>query len=100
HPVSPHRQSGATTAPTPPPPMPQPGVWVPTPPPLFPQYATAKPWGLTSANQFRPGPPPALSSALYARDYNETKEFGGAKSVNRTDAQSDAVRFWTQANLG
>jgi hypothetical protein len=81
-------------------PMTQPGVWVPTTPPLFPQYATAKPWGLTSASQFRPGPPPTLSSTVYARDYNETKEFGGAKSVKRTDAQSDAVRFWTQSNLG
>ena len=77
-----------------------PGVWVPTTPPLFPQYATAKPWGMQSASQFRPGPPPELSSALYARDYNETKEFGGVKSTKRTDAQSDAVRFWTQANLG
>jgi hypothetical protein len=80
-------------------PITEPGVWVPTTPPLFPQYATAKPWGLETASQFRPGPPPQLSSALYARDYNETKEFGGLKSVKRTDAQSDAVRFWTQSNL-
>src|SRR5258708_37250471 len=50
-------------------------------------------------SQFRPGPPPALNSELYARDYNETKEMGGVKSTRRTDAQSDAVRFWTQANL-
>jgi hypothetical protein len=55
---------------------------------------------MDSASQFRPAPPPALNSALYARDYNETKEMGGAKSTKRTDAQSDAVRFWTQANLG
>ena len=94
------RQNDATNVPATYRPMTQPGVWVPTTPPLFPQYATAKPWGMTSASQFRPGPPPPLSSALYARDYNETKEFGGAKSVKRTDAQSDAVRFWTQANLG
>jgi hypothetical protein len=80
--------------------MTTPGVWVPTTPPLFPQYATARPWGMERADQFRPGPPPALSSALYARDYNETKDWGGAKSTKRTDAQSDAVRFWTQANLG
>jgi hypothetical protein len=40
-----------------------------------------------------------LSSALYARDYNETKEFGGAKSTKRTTEQTEAVRFWTQANL-
>ena len=54
---------------------------------------------MKAANQFRPVPPPKLSSALYARDYNETKEFGGLKSVKRTDAQSDAVRFWAQGNL-
>ena len=94
------RQSDATNMPDTYRPLTTPGVWVPTTPPLFPQYATAKPWGMDSASQFRPGPPPALNSALYARDYNETKEMGGAKSTKRTDAQSDAVRFWTQANLG
>src|SRR3954471_21349028 len=94
------RQSDATNMPDTYRPLTTPGVWVPTTPPLFPQYATAKPWGMDSASQFRPGPPPALNSALYARDYNETKDMGGAKSTKRTDAQSDAVRFWTQANLG
>jgi hypothetical protein len=79
-------------------PVTPPGVWIPTTPPLFPQYATAKPWGLTSADQFRPGPPPQLSSALYARDYNETKDFGAAKSTVRTEAQTQAVRFWTPSN--
>ena len=94
------RQSDATNTPDTYRPHATPGVWVPTTPPLFPQYATAKPWGMDSASQFRPAPPPALSSAVYARDYNETKEMGGVKSTKRTDAQSDAVRFWIQANLG
>ncbi len=94
------RQSDATNMPDTYRPLTTPGVWVPTTPPLFPQYATAKPWGMESASQFRPPPPPALNSAVYARDYNETREMGGAKSTKRTDAQSDAVRFWTQANLG
>ena len=94
------RQSDATNAPDTYRPLTTPGVWVPTTLPLFPQYATAKPWGMDSASQFRPGPPPALNSALYARDYNETREMGAVKSTKRTDAQSDAVRFWTQANLG
>ena len=93
------RQSDATNMPDTYRPLTTPGVWVPTTPPLFPLYATAKPWGMDSASQFRPAPPPALNSALYTRDYNETKEMGGAKSTKRTDAQSDAVRFWTQANL-
>src|SRR3989441_5055475 len=93
------RQDDGTNVPDTYRPLTRPGVWVPTTPPLFPQYATAKPWGLKSASQFRPGPPPKLSSALYARDYNETKEFGGVKSIKRTDSQSDAVRFWTQTSL-
>ena len=93
------RQSDATNMPDTYRPITTPGVWVPTTPPLFPQYATAKPWGMESASQFRPGPPPVLNNALYARDYNETKDMGGVKSTKRTDAQSDAVRFWTQANL-
>jgi hypothetical protein len=81
-------------------PITSPGVWVPTTPPLFAQYAKARPWVLKSADQFRPGPPPPLSSALYARDYNETKNLGGAKSTARTPEQTGAVKFWTQANLG
>jgi hypothetical protein len=81
-------------------PITSPGVWVPTQPPLFPQYAHAKPWSLKGADQFRPGPPPQLTSAVYARDYNETKELGGSKSTKRTQQQTDAVKFWTQANFG
>ena len=81
-------------------PLTSPGVWVPTQPPLFPQYARAKPWGIKSADQFRPGPPPQLTSEVYARDYNETKELGSSKITKRTQQQTDAVRFWTQANFG
>ena len=42
---------------------------------------------MKSADQFRPGPPPSLTTAIYARDYNETKDLGGAKSqsVPRAD---------------
>ena len=48
---------------------------------------SAKPWVLKSADQFRPGPPPQLSSSVYARDYNETKNLGGAKSTARTPSK-------------
>jgi len=93
------RANDASNAPDTYRPVATPGVWIPTTPPLFPQYATAKPWGFKSADQFRPAAPPALSSALYARDYNETKEFGAAKSAKRTPEQTEAVKFWTQANF-
>ena len=81
-------------------PLTTPGVWIPTTPPIFAEYARAKPWVLKSADQVRPGPPPDLKSALYARDYNETKEIGGAKSSKRTAEQTEAVKFWTQLNFG
>jgi hypothetical protein len=80
-------------------PVTAPGVWIPTTPPLFSEYARAKGWAIASADQFRPGPPPALSSAHYARDYNEVKELGGVKSTKRTPQQTEAVRFWSQANF-
>jgi hypothetical protein len=77
-----------------------PGVYVPTTPPIWPQYARAKPWVLKSADQFRPGPPPALSSAEWARDYNEVKSLGGTKSTARTAEQTEAARFWGTGNFG
>jgi len=80
-------------------PVTMPGVWVPTTPPIFAEYARAAPWVMKSADQVRPGPPPDLKSELYARDYNETKEMGGAKSSKRTAEQAAAVKFWTQLTI-
>ena len=77
-----------------------PGAYVPTTPPLWEQYARAKPWVLKSADQFRPGPPPALSSAEWAREYSEVKSLGGTKSTARTAEQSEAVKFWGNVNFG
>jgi hypothetical protein len=98
--ITAERANDATSVPDTYRPVTPPGVWIPTAPPLFPEYARAKGWVITSADQFRPGPPPALTSALYARDYNETKEMGAAKSTKRTPQQADAVRFWAQTNFG
>jgi len=77
-----------------------PGAYVPTTTPLWEQYARAKPWVLKSADQFRPGPPPPLSSAEWARDYNEVKSLGGANSTVRTPEQTEAVKFWDNVNFG
>jgi hypothetical protein len=93
------RANDGTNAPDTHRPVTSPGVWIPTTPPLMAQYARARPWVLKSADQFRPGPPPALASEAYARDYNETKALGGARSAARTAAQSDIVKFWTQFNI-
>jgi hypothetical protein len=94
------RASDGTSVPDTYRPVTTPGVWIPTTPPLFAEYARARPWVMKSADQMRPPPPPDLKSDLYARDYNETREMGGAKSTKRTPEQTAAVKFWTQANLG
>jgi PAP2 superfamily len=71
-----------------------PGRWVPTAMPAAPQWPQRKPWVMTSAAQFRPGPPPALTSERWARDYNEIKALGGAGSTQRSAEQSAIARFW------
>lgn len=70
------------------------GVYVPTVIPAVPQWAQRKPWVMTSPAQFRPGPPPKLTSALWARDYDEVKTLGGKSSTRRTAEQTEIARFW------
>ena len=71
------------------------GVYVSTALPVSPEWATVKPFFMNDSAQFRPGPPPALASAQWARDYNEIKELGALQSTTRTGEQSDIARFWT-----
>lgn len=71
-----------------------PGVYVPTAAAAAPTWSTRTPWLMTSPSQFRAGPPPALTSDLWARDYNEVKELGAKASTRRSAAQTDIARFW------
>jgi len=80
-----------------------PGVWRSPPagtnadgtlPALFPQYAILVPFAMTSHDQFRPGPPPALTSALYAADVNEVKAIGRFDSTVRTPEQTQLALLW------
>ncbi len=70
------------------------GVYVPTVIPAVPHWPQRKPWVMTSADQFRPGPPPSLTSDLWARDYNEIKALGAKNSTHRSAEQTDIARFW------
>jgi hypothetical protein len=70
------------------------GRYVPTVIPAAPQWPQRKPWLMSSAAQFRPGPPPALDSVRWARDYNEIKAIGGKNSTLRSAEQSAIARFW------
>lgn len=67
---------------------------MPTVIPAVTQWSQRKPWLLERADQFRPGPPPALSSERWARDFNEIKALGGRDSKQRSTEQTEIGRFW------
>ncbi|WP_208857888.1 vanadium-dependent haloperoxidase [Streptomyces flavidovirens] len=77
---------------------PEPGLWRPTPPAHQPftdaWLGTMRPLLLESPHQFRPGAPPALSSARYARDVNEIKAMGGSTGSSRTARQTETALFF------
>ena len=79
-----------------------PGNWQPTPPAnsaaTFTHYPSVWPFAIISATQFAPNPPPALTSAQYAADFNEVKELGSATSATRTADQTLVAKLW--ANIG
>jgi hypothetical protein len=79
-----------------------PGNWQPTPPTetpaTFTHYPAVKPFALKAGTQFEPNPPPAMTSAEYARDFNEVKMLGAVNSTIRTADQSLVARLWANVN--
>jgi PAP2 superfamily/Vanadium chloroperoxidase N-terminal domain len=60
--------------------------------------ALVRPFVILSASQFRPVPPPALSSSAYAQAFNEVKRLGGdpdqGTPTQRTMDQTIAGIYW------
>jgi hypothetical protein len=94
------------------PPSVDPGVWQLTP--SCPaagginfQWQNMTPFGVPSVTgsqawiaQFAPGPPPALTSRRYARDYNEVKRVGNVSSdlTERPQDRADVARFYAASS--
>jgi len=81
----------------------EPGQWRPTPPnpattvPATPQWRYVTPFTLNSGDQFRPGPPPVLTSNEYTEAYLEVKAIGGNGTTTpstRTPEQTEIAFFW------
>ncbi|HZF32141.1 MAG TPA: vanadium-dependent haloperoxidase [Gammaproteobacteria bacterium] len=82
-----------------------PGEWRPTPPALAPMAnlyvaANVKPFTFDDPAMFRPAPPPALTSKIYAKDYNEVKATGSVQSHPAAATcpgprKTDLARFWS-----
>ncbi|GGN31005.1 vanadium-dependent haloperoxidase [Streptomyces fuscichromogenes] len=78
---------------------PAPGVWRPTPPAFQPfidtWLARLRPLLLSSPQQFRPGPPPALSSTAYAKDLQELEAMGAKTGSGRSARQTETALFFS-----
>jgi hypothetical protein len=75
-----------------------PGQWRPTPPDfkpgLEPLWGQVTPFAIPDAQEFRPGPPPALNTPAYAAAINEVKLLGASNSTARTPDQAQIALFW------
>jgi hypothetical protein len=107
------KDDGATRENPPYTPATGPGRWRPTPnpeppnppirdpkaapglaPSVLPGWGNVTPFMLVSASQYWLPGPPALSSAAYARDFDEVKNIGGQTSSLRSAEQEQIARFW------
>ena len=65
--------------------------------PQFTHWSRVTPFALESANQFRPGGPPKLTSDRYADAFDQVKSLGIADSTTATADQALTGRFWNGA---
>jgi PAP2 superfamily len=89
---------GAGASPPPFTPGSAPGDYQLTPPafatPVFTHWPSVRPFTLRRADEFRPPPPPALTSPKYAAAVNEVKALGVAQGSTRTPDQTQIGQFW------
>lgn len=63
-------------------------------PPLLPHWGQVHPVAVESAEQYRPDPPPDLSSEAYAQAVDEVLRLGRVDSSERTADQTEIALFW------
>ena len=79
-----------------------PGDYQSTPPnfakqPQFTHWSRVTPFALESADQFRPGGPPKLTSDRYSDAFDQVKSLGIAGSTTATADEARTGRFWNGA---
>jgi membrane-associated phospholipid phosphatase len=76
----------------------QPGAYQKTPPndlnPVFTNWGSVTPWVLNTGDQFRPPPPPALTSPEWATAINQVQSLGENTSTTRTPDETTIAKFW------
>jgi hypothetical protein len=75
---------------------PFPGLWQPTSATgaQLAHFGDFEPFALLTSTQYLPGPPPTLTSELYATDVEEVRLLGSATSTVRTAEQTLTARLW------
>ncbi len=80
-----------------------PGAYRRTPPkfgpPMFTSWGSVRPFLLEHAGQFRPAPPPSVTTAGYTAALAEVKTIGQDSSTTRTPDQTAAAKFWSAAPI-
>jgi hypothetical protein len=61
---------------------------------VFTQWPDVTPFVLQRGDQFRPAPPPAVTSAAYAQAYSEVMSLGQNTSTTRTADETVTAKFW------
>ena len=81
----------------------QPGDYRPTPPnfpaPVFTNWGSITPFVLDNGRQFRPAPPPPITSVAYAHALNQVKSLGQDSSTTRTADETALAKFWGAAPI-
>jgi hypothetical protein len=77
----------------------EPGKWRETPPgfrpPVLPFWSHVTPFVMTSPDQFRAPPPPALDSKQYAEETAYVAKVGARDGAERTEYETLTTAFWS-----
>jgi hypothetical protein len=65
---------------------------------FMPGWGDVTPFVLHNSAQFRPGPPYAVTSRKYTRDFNEVKSLGARVGSTRTAEQTQIAHFWLESS--
>ena len=67
--------------------------------PVLPQWRNVKPFTIANAKQFAFAGPPALTSAAFAKDFDEVKRLGSRVSTERTNEQTAIAIHWAGSEV-
>jgi hypothetical protein len=68
--------------------------------PVTPWWGSVTPWGIDSGSEFRPSPPPDITSSGFATALAEVQAIGEMNSATRTAFQTQSAQYWATGGNG